>query len=121
MAASTWGDLFANLGWSMGMNYIATGYDTIHLTNNINNNLYYILNGKIIMSPVNIPVKSTDRLLVWYGSGSESEILNKWDMLVDKDAVEYNKKDDPASCSSNTYGIFAPIMDFIHTTFRHHD
>lgn len=55
MAASTWGDLFANLSWGMGMNYIATGYDTIHLTNT-NNHLYYILNGKIIMSPVNIQV-----------------------------------------------------------------
>lgn len=118
MAASTWGDLFANLSWGMGMNYIATWYDTIHLTNR-NNHLYYILNGKIIMSPVNIPVWSTDRLVVWYGSGSEQEILSKWDSLVDKDAIEYNKKDDPASCSANSYGILAPMLDFIHDRIGH--
>ncbi len=120
MVASTWGDLFANLSWGIGMNYISTGYNNIYLSDT-RNNLYYILNGNIIMSPVNIPVKSTDRLLVWYGTGSEQEILNKWNTLVDNDAIEYNKKDDPASCSSNTYGIFAPLIEFIHNIISHNN
>lgn len=57
MAASTWGDLFANLNWGMGTNYIATGYNDIHTTDtDTDNHLYYIINGKFIMSPVNISV-----------------------------------------------------------------
>lgn len=38
------------------------------------------------MNPVNELVKSTDRLLVWYGTGTEEEIVKKWESLVPKDA-----------------------------------
>jgi hypothetical protein len=117
MAASTWGDLFANIGWGIGTNYLSSGYDTLHITDS-NHHLYYILNGSIVMNPTNTPVTSTDRLVVWYGTGStEEEVLAKWDTLVDRDAIEYNEKSDPASCSVNTYGwlstIANPIMEYI--------
>lgn len=120
MAASTWGDLFTNLNWWIGTNYIATGYNDIHIANDTNH-LYYILNGKLVMSPANITVWSTDRLIVWYGTGSEQEVLGKWNTLVDNDAIEYNKKDDPASCSTNTHGILSPIIDFFHEIIGHND
>lgn len=120
MAASTWGDLFTNLNWGIGTNYISTGYDDIRMSNDTNH-LYYILNGKLVMNPANITVSSTDRLLVWYGTGTEEEILSKSNTLVDNDAIEYNQKDDPASCSTNSYGIFAPITDFIHSMVGHHE
>jgi hypothetical protein len=50
------------------------------------------------MNPANEIVKSTDRLLVWYGTGSEKEIQEKSQSLVPSDADEYNNKPDPASC-----------------------
>ena len=116
MAASTWGDLFANLSWSMGMGYIASGYDAMHLADSTHG-LYYILNGTVVLNPANLPVESADRLVVWYGTGTSEEILAKWDTLVDRDAMEYNQKSDPASCSANTYGwlspIATPIMEWV--------
>ncbi len=118
MAASTWGDLFANIGWSMGTSYLASGYDTMHLVDSTHS-LHYIINGSIMMNPANTPVGSADRLLVWYGTGSEQEILAKWDTLVSKDAVEYNQKSDPASCSTNTYGWLSPIANPIVEWIEH--
>lgn len=118
MAASTWGDLFATIGWGIGTNYISSGYDTMHIADSTHH-LYYIINGAVVMNPANIPVGSTDRLLVWYGTGTQAEILAKWDTLVDKDAIEYNQKSDPASCSVNTYGWLSPIANPIMEWIEH--
>lgn len=73
------------------------------------------------MNPANIPVSSTDRLLVWYGTGTQEEILSKWDTLVDQDAHEYNEKADPASCSANTYGWLSPVANPIMEWIEHHN
>jgi hypothetical protein len=67
MAASTWGDLFANLLWGIGPNFLADDLGNIHLPDHTNQ-LLYILNGEKIDNPANITVKSEDRLLVWYGT-----------------------------------------------------
>ena len=109
MAASTWGDLFAGIGWGIGTDYLSSGYNSMRLAD-YTHQLYYIINGTIVMNPANISVGSADRLLVWYGTGIQEEILAKWDTLVSKDAVEYNQKADPASCSVNTYGWLSPIV-----------
>jgi len=109
MAASTWGDLFANLSWSIGWAHLADPYGNIH-TATWGKNLYFFIDGKPVMNPANEIVKSTDRLLVWYGTGSESEIQAKADSLVPKDADEYNHKPDPASCGTNSYWWLSPII-----------
>ncbi len=110
MAASTWWDLFTNLHWGIGANYLSEPLSTMHTATGTQN-LYYFINGKIVDNPANEIVKSTDRLLVWYGTGSEIEIQSKSETLVDKDADEYNHKADPASCSTNTYGWLTPIAE----------
>jgi len=120
MAASTWGDLFANIGWGIGSNYISSGYDQVRLRDDVRH-LSYILNGAIVMNPANTPVRSTDRLVIWYGTGSEEEIQAKWNTLVDNDAIEYNQKADPASCSVNTYGWLSPIANPIMEWIEHHE
>ena len=74
-------------------------------------NIYYFINGIAIDNPSNEVVRSTDRLLVWYGTGTEAEVKAKTDSLVPKDADEYNHKADPASCSTNTYGWLTPIAE----------
>ncbi len=109
MAASTWGDLFSNLSWGIGTTYIADPYGKIR-TKSGSTNLYYFINEKPVMNPANETVKSTDRLLIWYGSGSEKEIQEKALNLVPNDADEYNHKADPASCGSNSYGWLAPLV-----------
>ncbi len=109
MAASTWGDLFSNLTWGIGTTYIADPYGKIR-TKTGSTNLYYFINETPVMNPANEIVKSTDRLLVWYGSGTEKEIQEKVSTLVANDADEYNHKPDPASCGSNSYGWLSPII-----------
>jgi hypothetical protein len=120
MAASTWGDLLTNIGWGIWSDYLSTGYDQMYQADGVKH-LYSIINGKIVMNPANMPVSSTDRLLVWYGTGTQEEILSKWDTLVDRDAHEYNEKADPASCSNNTYGWLSPIADPIMEWLEHHN
>ena len=110
MAASTWGDLFANLYIGLGQNYLSDGYGEIFQTGS-EKNLYYILNGKKIDNPRNLSVESEDRLLIWYGTGTVDEVTEKFETLVSKNAHQYNGKADPASCSSNVYGPFGTIID----------
>jgi hypothetical protein len=118
MIASTWGDLFANLYMGIGQNYLSDGYGEIYTTGS-GNNLYYVLNGKIVDNPRNLIVGSEDRLLVWYGTGTAEEVIQKSDTLVAKTAHEYNGKADPASCSSNIYGPFATIIDRVKEYLPH--
>lgn len=120
MAASTWGDLLSNIGWGIGSDYLSAGYNQLYQANETKH-LYSIINGKVTMNPANIPVSSTDRLLVWYGTGTQEEVLSKWDTLVDQDAHEYNEKADPASCSTNTYGWLSPIANPIMEWIEHHN
>jgi hypothetical protein len=59
----------------------------------------------VVQNPQNIVVESTDRLLVWYGTGTQEDIQQQSKILVANTADEYNHKADPASCSTNEYGI----------------
>jgi hypothetical protein len=124
MAGSTWGHLFSNLSWNIGAGFIADPLGNIFLENDANA-LYYFINGKAVENPNNELVKSTDRLLIWYGTGTEEEIQSKWESLVTADADEYNHKPDPASCGSNTYGwlspIVAPLMEWKESIPHSHD
>ncbi|MBP9812251.1 hypothetical protein KBC86_02635 [Candidatus Gracilibacteria bacterium] len=124
MAGSTWGDLFSNLSWSLGQYHMADIIGNIYQPTS-ENKLIYLINGKPVMNPVNELVKSTDRLLVWYGTGTEEEIVKKWESLVPKDADEYNHKPDPAACGSNSYGwltpIAEPLMNLKEKLFHSHD
>ncbi len=100
MAASTWGDLFSNLYWNFGSGYLVDDFGKIYLTGS-GKNLYYILNGEVINNPHNRPVESEDRLLIWYGTGSEKDVLASVYPKVSSEAHLYNTKADPASCSAN--------------------
>lgn len=118
MAASTWGDLFANLHISLGPTLITDIYGDVYQSGS-RKNLYYILDGELVDNPANIAVESENRLLIWYGTGTSSEVIGKFDTLVAKNAHEYNEKADPASCSSNTYGWFSPMITKIEEFFPH--
>jgi hypothetical protein len=103
----------------MGSGYLADDFGKIY-TPKDGKNIYYFLNGKRIDNPANTVVESEDRLLVWYGTWTEEEVGGKFDILVPKDAHEYNQKADPASCSSNSYGFLSPIAEPITEWLEHH-
>ncbi len=103
MAASTWGDLYANLLWNFGSGYLIDDYGKVY-TSWTGANLYYILNGERIDNPHNRAVASEDTLLIWYGTWTIDEVMKKYPSLVSSDAHEYNNKEDPASCSTNEHG-----------------
>lgn len=100
MAASTWGHLFSNLMWNFGSGYLIDDFGKMYLPN-ATNHLYYFVNGKQELNPNNRIVESEDQLLVWYGTGTAEEVAKNIVPKVAKTAAEYNKKDDPASCSVN--------------------
>ncbi len=111
IAASTWWDLFSGLGWNFGSGYLVDDYAKMYLPWK-NANIYYILNGEPVTNPHNITVKSEDRLLVWYGSGTYEAVLERYFPLVSWSAKEYNDKEDPASCSANdTKNLLSPFLD----------
>lgn len=108
MAASTWGDLFANIGWNV-TNVALTDESGKEYRNTEKKRVLYILNGEeLLISPTNTPIASEDRLLVYYGTGTFEEILIEHYPLVSRNAIEYNNKQDPASCSQNAN---APLLD----------
>ena len=82
-------------------------------------NIYYFINGERVNNPENIIVESEDQLFVWYGSGTADKVRKEYMGKVAKTAHEYNQKADPASCGSNDYGWFAPIMTPIHEWLKH--
>lgn len=102
MAASTWGHLFANLRWNFGQEYLVDTTGKIY-TPNKENSLYFFINGKPVFNPFNTPIQSEDRLLIWYGTGTEEDVKNTFFPKVANDAVIYNQKDDPASCGTNEH------------------
>ncbi len=110
MAASTWGDLFANLHWGLGNKYFADNLWKIY-TESGNENVFFYINGTPVDNPSNEIVESTDQLLIWYGTGTETDIAKEANRLVANNAEEYNHKADPASCSTNTYGWMTPIAE----------
>jgi hypothetical protein len=117
MAASTWGDLFANLEWGMGSGYLVDDFGKIYTPDTTKSFLYFI-NGEPVTNPQNMIVNSADQLLIWYGTGSIEEIQKQSKTLVANTADEYNHKADPASCSANEYGIFGGVAEFFHELFE---
>ena len=110
MAASTWWDLFSNLMWNFGSGYLVDDYGKMYSASK-DKNVYFILNGEVVTNPHNTPVWSEDKLLVWYGTGTSEEVLERYYPLVSWSAREYNNKEDPASCSANERSeFFAPII-----------
>jgi hypothetical protein len=102
MAASTWGHLFANLRWNFGQEYLVDTSGKIYTTDTVNH-LYFFINGKPVFNPFNTPIQSEDRLLIWYGTGTEESVKNTFFPKVADDAKIYNQKDDPASCGTNEH------------------
>ena len=98
----TWGQFFANLGWTMGPTFIASPDGTIYSENG-DNKLNLILNGQDYTDfggLQNNVIKDTDKLLVSFGNESNTSIKQQYD-AIPSTAQKYDTTKDPASCSGN--------------------
>lgn len=100
--AVTWGDFFANLGWSIGSNFIAQPDGTMYLENG-NTKLNVILNAQDltdISSVADSVIRDQDRLLVNYGEVSEPTLMQEY-RAIPGTAHHYDVAQDPKSCSGH--------------------
>lgn len=95
-AGATWGHLFANLGYALGNQVIAT--DTGTFVADDDSELTFILNGNETASIANQTIRSEDVLLINYGDDNEDVIQERYDQIT-KDAGEYNGLYDPSACA----------------------
>lgn len=93
----TWGHLMSNLGFTLSPQSLIDEEGKIYTDGN-GKQLSFILNGKPIANPYNTLIKSTDRLLINFGTEKETELGERFDTVANN-AHEYNSKNDPASCS----------------------
>lgn len=100
--AVTWGQLFENLGWYLGPDFIQKD-DGTRYTADDTNKLNIVLNGQNytgLQAMTNIVIKDRDRLLVSFGDMDQSA-LDKQFKSVPNTAKHYDEAKDPASCSGS--------------------
>ena len=99
--AVTWGQLFNNIGWTVGSDFIVTDSNTTY-KEDAGNKLNIFINGQNFTDITNIAntvIKNTDRLLISYGTANEETLQQQADSVA-ATAAEFNTKPDPASCSA---------------------
>jgi hypothetical protein len=97
--AVTWGELFQNIGWGIGPDYLATP-DTIYAADG-DNQLNVLLNGKNVSGITNIAqtvIHDKDQLLVSYGNESTTDLAQQF-KTVGNSAAKYDTQKDTSACS----------------------
>ncbi|HSX46111.1 MAG TPA: hypothetical protein VLG27_03865 [Candidatus Saccharimonadia bacterium] len=100
--AVTWGQFFANLGWTLGPNFITTPDNTIYAQNGTEQ-LHLMLNGQDytgLGGLSNTVIKDQDKLLVSYGDISQTQLKQEYG-IIPSTAHHYDVTKDPASCSGS--------------------
>ena len=97
--AVTWGQFFANLGYSLGDRSFETN-KAPYLAGQDGAELTFILNGKKVDSVANKVIQSEDILLINYGKEDQATLQRRFDDIP-RDAHQANITADPASCSGS--------------------
>lgn len=95
----TWGQFFANLGYSLGDKAVTTD-QAVYVDGQNGNRLSFTLNGDVVRNIANTVIKSNDVLLVNYGSDDDATIKKRF-VQIPRSAGNANTKQDPASCSGS--------------------
>lgn len=95
----TWGHFFANLGYGLTDKALVTDDGVFSPTESAK--LTFLINGEPVGAVANRLIKSTDRLLINYGSEDTTTLKQRFD-AVSTDAAEANTKQDPATCAGST-------------------
>jgi hypothetical protein len=98
-AAVTWEDFFANIGWSIGPDFIHTR--TQLLVADDQHPVIYILNGQKVNDIADRVIGDQDRLLVSYGTADEQQLTNEFNGVASTAAAE-DASPDPASCGGSS-------------------
>lgn len=93
----TWGEFFANLGYTLGNKVLVTDAGT-YVDGQDGKSLNFMLNDKPVEVIQNQVIKSTDRLLINYGSENAAALATRY-ATVPSDADTANKTNDPSACS----------------------
>jgi hypothetical protein len=99
--AVTWGDFFANIGWTISDDLLETDTGTLYRTDEINK-LNIMLNGQDYTGLGSIAdrvIKDEDRLLISFGNIDQPTLKQEF-ASVPKTAHHYDISKDPSSCSA---------------------
>ena len=100
--ATTWGQFFTNLGWTIGPTFVADPNDTIYAEQDAKK-LHLMLNGKDytdLGGMQNMVIHDKDVLLVSYGDATDTQLQRQYN-AIPHTAAQYDTAKDPASCGSN--------------------
>lgn len=92
----SWGDFFANLGYTFGDTVLVTEKGT-YVDGQDGNKLTFTLNGQPVTHIANTIIKSEDVLLINYGKDDAKTLQSRYE-AIPKDAHHYNITKDPAAC-----------------------
>jgi hypothetical protein len=96
--AVTWGDLFINLHWAIGPDFISTP-DHVYLADDAHR-ITYLINGHAYDDISSVVIKDQDRMLIDYGDGNGATAQQEF-LHVAKTAHQYDIGKDPAACLGN--------------------
>jgi len=112
--AVTWGQFFANLGWTLGPNFIARPDGTIFAAQG-DMKLNVLLNGQDhtgVNDITNTVINDEDKLLISYGDESSASLQQQYH-AIPSTAHHYDVTPDPASCSGQTTSDFSQRMQHL--------
>ncbi|HEV7454757.1 MAG TPA: hypothetical protein VGO07_05865 [Candidatus Saccharimonadales bacterium] len=96
--AVTWGDLFMNLHWAVGPDFIRTP-SKIYVAGD-GQRITYIVNGQSLDDISTEVIKDEDRLLVDFGDTTDAAIQQEFKNVASS-AHQYDIGKDPAACLGN--------------------
>ena len=101
----TWGQFFANLGYTLGDNLVKTDKG-VFINDTGGSYLRFILNGQEVEGVANATIRSEDVLLINYGNEDVAALEQRYAGIT-KDAADYNKRNDPSACSGTDQATFS--------------
>lgn len=105
---ATWGHLFQNLGWSLGVDHLVTD-DGRRFFHGEGGDLVFVLNGLPVDRVEDRVVASGDRLLVSFTDAPVDAVVQGEFPQVASNAPEYNLRPDPATCSGSGHEDHGPL------------
>jgi hypothetical protein len=95
-SGATWGHFFANLNFVHGDTVFKT--DKATYLEDGDTQIRFFLNDEEVQTTANRTIGNEDVLLISIGNPTDEDLQNQY-AQIQRDAAEYNEKDDPSACS----------------------
>ena len=96
----TWGQFFANLGYTLGDKAVVTD-GGVYVNGISGNKLSFLLNGEPVQTLENRVIRTEDVVLINYGNEEAKTLQNRYD-AIPRTARKANTEKDPSTCSGNS-------------------